>query len=1306
MKAFSTAALLALCACLAFGQGATSLMNGSVTDPTGAAVPGAEVQATQTDTNLVLKVTTNGQGEFAIPSVPAGPYQIVVTKSGFKTATVSNIHVESGVPATVPVKLEVGQTSESVTVTAGAEIVQATSAEVTSTLSGRQVVDLPFATRNAVELMVTQPGTSTPTNPRSSTINGLPKGSINITIDGMNSQDNMLKSSDGFFSYIMPSVDSLEEVNLTTSAAGVDSTSQGGAQIKFVTRSGTNTWHGGAFYQVRNTALDANYYFNNETYNSKTGVGTPRDIIHLRQYGGHLGGPILKNKLFFFGNVEIYRLPGTKAYGRTVMTDSARSGVFTYKESNGTVNAVNVLSLAGAATAPAGTRAYASTQDPIIQSTLAQIGTLAAGGALTPNVLTNNDYNTNSLTYSPTGLDERNFYTGRIDYNLNEKNRISLVYDYNFYGGYSDFLNNVVPIYPGTGAALGSDSPVGQSSNRFAGTVSWRTTINAHMTNELRGGLNGGTVLFFGQITPQMLAPWKGYNPGLGNIGTGTLGPVIATTGPQRRNAPVKDFSDTFSWVKGRHQFSFGGNFDNVGVFQEIANSAQFPGIAFGIATNDPIGTGSTNIFTTGNFPGSTSTQLGQAAQLYATLTGRVSSITRNLVLNETTHQYQQGIAPIDRDHLREGGLFAQDVWRAAPNLTVTLGLRYEKQFAFQNTDGTYSAVSYQSIWGVSGVGNLFKPGTLTGISPTYDKLSSANTYKIPGVPAPSIGVAYSVPGHEGFLGTLFGHRTGSSVFRAGYAISTVREGMNVYTGTYGQNQGLNFSASVDPTNYPNDFGAPGSVLFRDPTLPVRSGLPTSPQYPLTPAFTNSLYAIDPNLKMGYVQSWNLSFQRELTKDTVLELYYTGNHEVRGWRMLSLNETNIVENGFLNEFQIAQNNLTIARGGNINANTGVTNFGNQGLPGQKAIPIIQTAIGSSCGSVGCSDVTTATNLQLGQAGTLAQNFATTVTRLTNLTNAGYPVNMFKVNPTIGGGSDFLLNNSGSSFYDAFTAQVNRRLSKGLLLQGSYTFAKALANGATASGTDSSQPSTLRNLGLSKAVEPFDIRNAIKINGIYELPFGPGRAMLSSLHNPIAKKAIEGWELSAVARLQSGTPLFLAGFNQFNQNASGVVLHNVTLPQLQSLMGVYKTSNFTAAGAPQGIVYYLPPPPANNVFSSSSLIDNTMAAFNVGGFTPAQNDPSKPYIGPAAAGQIGGTDALYLPWQRHFDVALTKKTRIGEHANMEFRAQALNIFNITNFLPGGNTTSSGFGQITTAYQDLSGTVDEGGRILEFIIRLNF
>ncbi len=135
----------------------------------------------------------------------------------------------------------------------------------------------------------------------------MPKGAINVTIDGMNTQDNNLKSSDGYFSYIYPSVDALEEVTMQTSGAGVDSTAQGGAQIKFVTRSGTNHWHGGGFWQVRNTDFDANYFFNQQ-------VGLPRDIVKLNQAGGHIGGPIIKNKLFFFGNAEFYRYPGTNMY--------------------------------------------------------------------------------------------------------------------------------------------------------------------------------------------------------------------------------------------------------------------------------------------------------------------------------------------------------------------------------------------------------------------------------------------------------------------------------------------------------------------------------------------------------------------------------------------------------------------------------------------------------------------------------------------------------------------------------------------------------------------------------------------------------------------------------------------------------------------------------------------------------------------------------------------------------------------------------------------------------------------------------
>ena len=230
-------AVFALFAAIAFSQGvSTGRMDGTVTDPQGAAVPNAKVDVVDVATGAAFSTTTNEKGEWALPSMRVATYRITVNQPGFKVAVVDGVEMHAGVPTSVPVKLELGQSTETIVVEGGAEIVQTTTAAVSNTITGRQIYELPFATRNAVELMVTQPGTQTPGNPRSSTINGLPKGALNVTIDGINSQDNMLKSSDGFFSYIMPSVDSLEEVTLTNSAAGVDATSQGGAQIKFVTK--------------------------------------------------------------------------------------------------------------------------------------------------------------------------------------------------------------------------------------------------------------------------------------------------------------------------------------------------------------------------------------------------------------------------------------------------------------------------------------------------------------------------------------------------------------------------------------------------------------------------------------------------------------------------------------------------------------------------------------------------------------------------------------------------------------------------------------------------------------------------------------------------------------------------------------------------------------------------------------------------------------------------------------------------------------------------------------------------------------
>jgi hypothetical protein len=1286
-----TLAALLLAAPYAFGQVDVTSISGTVKDPSGAAVPGASVDVVNAATNAKYAAMSSEKGEFAIPALPAGAYKVSVTKAGFKTENVDNLVLQVGVPANVTINLQVGQTSESVEVTAGATLVQAETADVSTNITGRQLTDLPFATRNAIELLVDAPGTSTPTNPRSSTFNGLPKGAINVTIDGMNTQDNYLKSNDGYFSYIFPSIDALEEVTLETSAAGVDSTSQGGAQVKFVTKSGTNKFHGGLFWQGRNTYFNANYYYNNNQ-------GLPRDVLKLNQFGGHVGGPIIKNKLFFFVNAETLRLPGSQSFTRTYLTPSAASGIYTYVDNKGVTQNVNLLALGAQA-------GYYSTADPILAKTFAAANMLGAAGSVKPNTATG-DYNTLTTTYQPVGLSNNKYYTARFDYNVTQKHQLSFVYNYDGYSSIPDILNSDVPIYPGTGTTLFSSAIAGQTSNRFDGTISLRSVLKTNLTNEFRAGLNGGTVLFGGAVSPGDFNTWRGYNPGFASPGTGLSG-VSTYAGPSRRNSPVKNIGDTMTYVKGTHQFSFGGNWDQINLWQQSVTSALIPSIGFGIASTDPIFLGSTSLFTTANLPGATSSQLSQAANLFADVTGRVNTITKSLVLSEANHMY--GAAPlVDRDRQREFGFFGQDQWRVTPSLTATLGLRIEKQLPLVNVDNLYSAVSYPALYGISGVGNLFTPGANSGVVPTYTQINGS-PYSPPALLAPSIGLAYQLPVMSGLAKIFTGSHQGAAVLRAGYSIASVREGTGVYQSLYGSNQGLSIDDSVSASTYPSIFGAPGSVNFAG-NLPSRtSSLPMSPTYPIPASFTASLNGFNPKLKTGYVQSWNISYQRELDRNTVVDFRYTGNHGTDLWRQYNLNEVNIFQSGWLTQFQEAQNNLAIERGGtitnpNTNNNPNYNNFGNLGLPGQVNVPLLSTALGTT------NDSTTATYLMLGQAGTAANATATNQTRLNNLINAGYPANLFQVNPTVAGGGSYILDNSGSSYFNSLQIEVRRRLAKGITFQASYAFAKAEAIGGTSSSSDSGQPTTLRNFAIDRVVEPFDIRNAFKFNFIYELPFGVGREFGSNVHNPIARRLMEGWQISGVSRIQSGTPLAFQGLGTFNSTTTntGVILHNITAAQFQSMVGVYK-SNLLGANGP--IVFYLPPPTSlspTGVTSANNtnIITNTLAAFNLNNFTPSQVDPNAPYISPAPAGQLGWHGYFYLPWQKHLDLSVQKNMTIREGVTFQLSAHFLDALNITNFLPSASNNSASFGQISAAYRDLSGTNDPGARIVEFVLRLNF
>jgi hypothetical protein len=481
---------------------------------------------------------------------------------------------------------------------------------------------------------------------------------------------------------------------------------------------------------------------------------------------------------------------------------------------------------------------------------------------------------------------------------------------------------------------------------------------------------------------------------------------------------------------------------------------------------------------------------------------------------------------------------------------------------------------------------------------------------------------------------------------------------------------------------------------------------------------------------MGYVQSWSFGLQRELTKNMALEVRYVANHGTKLWRQIEINEVNIFENGFLNEFKVAQRNLLIARAANAASN----NFGNQGLPGQGPIPIISTGLGLT------NDVGFATTIQRGLAGTLANNIAFNATRMSNLLFAGpgqagiipwvelagsscvrpnppgSPAgtvttglcrvsNFFIANPLATGGA-FLVTNNGHQTYNSLQIELRRRLSSGLLIDGSYVFSKSLTNMFNNSSAVFFQPTTLRNDNFDKGPSPFDIRHGFKVNGIYELPFGPGRRWLNH-SNAFVEKALEGWQIGGVGRVTSGTVLRLTGGRfTFNQNINtldnGVVLHNITTKQLQSLIKIRKD--------PSGLVFWLP----------QSIIDNTLAAFEAGGKTLASLRPGDPYIGPPTTpGELGARVYLYGPWQKRIDLNVLKRTRLTETVTMDFRAQFLNAFNYQNFfiggldsvnspILGGGGIGAQFGQTRSAYRDVtvSGTNDPGGRLIEFQVRLNF
>ena len=374
---FLALALILAIGAPAYAQGSIfTTLSGTVVDAEGLPIPGANVKIKNNGTGQEIDLVSGGDGGFTAPNINSGSYSVIVELAGFRTTTLEKVSVAAGIPTAVKVTMQVGTIAENVTVVGeSATVVQSQSPAISTNLTGAQITSLPLTSRNALDSLTSLAGFNTSGTARNSTVSGLPRSAINITLDGMSVQDNYLKTTDGYFARLSPLLDSVEEVTVTTAGNTADATGQGAVQIRFVTKAGTNQWNGTAYEYFRHDALNANTLVPQSR--PAAGSGNRQGAEErVAQYttGFAQGGPIKQNKAFFFFNYEEQRAPSSSTLQRVILTPAAASGIFSYNAAGG-VQQQNLLQIAA-------TNGQLATIDPTVAKILGEIqaSTTQSGG--------------------------------------------------------------------------------------------------------------------------------------------------------------------------------------------------------------------------------------------------------------------------------------------------------------------------------------------------------------------------------------------------------------------------------------------------------------------------------------------------------------------------------------------------------------------------------------------------------------------------------------------------------------------------------------------------------------------------------------------------------------------------------------------------------------------------------------------------------------------------------------------------------------------------------------------------------------
>ncbi|HEY0761644.1 MAG TPA: TonB-dependent receptor [Pyrinomonadaceae bacterium] len=1254
--------LIALCTLTALAQQGLSTVRGTVKDPQGNVVAGANVKLINMATNAVRNATTSNDGNFNFESIQVGDYRVEVEATGFKKGVTTDIHALVATPTSVDVQLEIGTLAESVTVSAtSAELlVNREDATLGSTFVNKQITQLPLEARNVPNLLTLQTATT-----RDGYVAGSRADQANITLDGVDineAQTNTIIGADPAngtdtanlqpqnSTVLRLNSEAIEEFRVTTTNPNANQGRSAGAQVNLVTKSGTNDFHGSAFEFYRTTAFAANNFFSN-----KSGVNRPSLIRHT--YGGAVGGPIMKDRAFFFYSLEGDRITQSISVVRTVPLPSLGQGLVRYF---------------GCFPPPANASDCTSANASLQSLNAAKITALFPNSGFNPLAAqalagAASKYQANDFSIGD-GLNiagfrfnaplpvKRNSHAGKFDFNLTDKQqafaRVNIIYD--LLGREQQFPDSPQPniwSHP-VGIALGH---------------TW--TLNNSMVNTARYGFTREAFSQQGDSSDNAISFRFVFSP-------------LAFSRTQTRITPVHNITDDLSWVKENHSLGFGTN------LRLISNSRVSFGNSFDNAITNP------SFFQGGGSTLTNPIQSTSAAQLaflqangiarilgsptnvqnaMTALIGRFSQYGANFLFDQSGKLLPSG-SPTDRTFkTQEYDLYAQDAWKINPNLTLTYGLRYgisrpvyEKNGFEVRTDIPLSDVfdlrQQASAQGTNYVQplQLVLSGPANNAGPLYqwDK----NNFQ------PRVAVAWSPSFGDNFLGKVFG-KSHQSVFRGGFAITNDYYGQQLAV-TFDLNNTLGFSSNQ--TIAANTFNlttrpAPQFTGFGQAVRPLPNivvpgnvSFPRTQPFSTVPALQQARIesSLDSKLVAPINYSWNFTYERELPKGLVLQTSYIGRiarNLIASRDVMALN--NLVDPKSGMDWYTAARLLEDAR----RRGTPISQIG--AIPWfENMLPHDQTNAGVNNNNIAflmddvyfgqCCDVFPAYNISATQAVyAVALNFyGNDWTDTQDVIEDGLGRNLF-FHPQYGALSTF--SSVARSNYHAGTLSIRERLGRSLTMDFNYTLSHSMddASGLQTSGA----------FGGAFILNPlrqednfsnsdFDVRHIINANAVWEMPFGRGRRFFSDA-NKLVNAFVGGWQLSGIFRWNSGLPIFspfddARWATNWNVQSSGVRLKPVSTC----------------------------PSRGGKLFDTACLLESY-----------------KSWRG-AYAGETGDRNVIRLPGYVDLDMGLGKTFALpwSEKQSLQIRFEAFNVTN-TQRMGDIDTSRAGFGlqldpdQITNANQ---------------------